>query len=488
MSARIDLARFQATGTETCFHGRHIDPQIYAGLDGSNWRLQDYEARGGFQAWKKILERGEGKGMTPEQVIAEVKASGLRGRGGAGFPTGLKWSFMPRQFPGAKYLVCNSDEGEPGTCKDRDLLMFNPHIVIEGMAIAAYAMGVKVAYNYIHGEIFEVYERFEEALDEARAAGYLGEKILGSDWSFQLHACHGYGAYICGEETALLESLEGKKGQPRFKPPFPASYGLYGKPTTINNTETFAAVPWIIMNGGQAYLDVGKPNNGGTKIFSVVGDVQKPGNYEVPLGTPFTKLLELAGGVPEGRTLKAVIPGGSSAPVLPASIMNELTMDYDAIAKAGSMLGSGAVIVMDDSRSMVRSLLRLSYFYMHESCGQCTPCREGTGWLYRMVERIANGEGRMQDIDLLNSVSDNIQGRTICALGDAAAMPVRAMIKHFKSEFVALIEKARPPVHAGKIGPADSVHPGQTPAAATLQYGMTTAAAASAAHKQTVKP
>ena len=305
---------------------------------------------------------------------------------------------------------------------------------------------------------------------------------------FQLHACHGFGAYICGEETALLESLEGKKGQPRFKPPFPASYGLYGKPTTINNTETFAAVPWIIMNGGQAYLDVGKPNNGGTKIFSVVGDVQKPGNYEVPLGTPFTKLLELAGGVPEGRTLKAVIPGGSSAPVLPASIMNELTMDDDAIAKAGSMLGSGAVIVMDDSRSMVRSLLRLSYFYMHESCGQCTPCREGTGWLYRMVERIANGEGRMQDIDLLNSVSDNIQGRTICALGDAAAMPVRAMIKHFKSEFVALIEKARPPVHAGKIGPADSVHPGQTPAAATLQYGMTTAAAASAAHKQTVKP
>jgi NADH-quinone oxidoreductase subunit F len=457
-----DLSRFKADGTETCFHGRHIGAQIYAGLDGKNWRLKDYEARGGYQAWKKILAQGEGVGMTPEQVIAEVKASGLRGRGGAGFPTGLKWSFMPRQFPGAKYLVCNSDEGEPGTCKDRDILMFNPHIVIEGMAIAAYAMGVKVAYNYIHGEIYEVFERFEEALEEARAAGYLGDAILGSKWNFQLHGCHGFGAYICGEETALLESLEGKKGQPRFKPPFPASYGLYGKPTTINNTETFAAVPWIIINGGPAFLEVGKPNNGGTKIFSVVGDVQKPGNYEVPLGTPFTKLLELAGGVPEGRTLKAVIPGGSSAPVLPAAIMETLTMDYDAIAKAGSMLGSGAVIVMDDSRSMVTSLLRLSYFYMHESCGQCTPCREGTGWLYRMVERIANGQGREQDIDLLNSVSDNIQGRTICALGDAAAMPVRAMIKHFKPEFMALIEKNAKPVHAGSLGSSASIHPEQS--------------------------
>jgi NADH-quinone oxidoreductase subunit F len=318
--------------------------------------------------------------------------------------------------------------------------MFNPHIVIEGMAIAAYAMGIKVAYNYIHGEIFEVYERFEAALEEARAAGYLGDNLLGSTFSFQLHAAHGFGAYICGEETALLESLEGKKGQPRFKPPFPASYGLYGKPTTINNTETFAAVPWIIRNGGAPYLEIGKPNNGGTKIFSVVGDVQRPGNFEVPLGTPFSKLLELAGGVRPGRTLKAVIPGGSSSPVLPAAIMNELTMDYDAIAKAGSMLGSGAVIVMDDTRCMVKSLLRLSYFYMHESCGQCTPCREGTGWLYRLVERIANGTGRVEDIDLLNSVADNIQGRTICALGDAAAMPVRAMIKHFRNEFVDLIE------------------------------------------------
>ncbi len=439
----LDLSKFQSDGSQTCFHGRHLGAQIYADLNGRNWSLKEYEARGGYQALRKILGKDGGAGLTPEQVIADVKLSGLRGRGGAGFPTGLKWSFMPRAFPGAKYLVCNSDEGEPGTCKDRDILMFNPHIVIEGMAIAAYAMGIATGYNYIHGEIFEVYDRFEAALEEARAAGYLGDAIMGSGFNFQLHASHGFGAYICGEETALLESLEGKKGQPRFKPPFPASFGLYGKPTTINNTETFAAVPWIIRNGGQAYLEVGKPNNGGTKIYSVSGDVERPGNYEIPLGTPFAKLLELAGGVrgaAQGRTLKAVIPGGSSAPVLPASIMMECTMDYDSIAKAGSMLGSGAVIVMDDTRSMVDSLLRLSYFYMHESCGQCTPCREGTGWLFRLVERIAHGKGRIEDIDLLNSVADNIQGRTICALGDAAAMPVRAMIKHFRGEFVELIQ------------------------------------------------
>jgi len=429
------LQQFQATGVQSCFHGRHIAPQIYAGLDGTNWRLKDYEARGGYQALRKILGKDGGEGMTPDQVIAEVKTSALRGRGGAGFPTGLKWSFMPRQFPGQKYLVCNSDEGEPGTCKDRDILMYNPHIVIEGMAIAAYAMGISVGYNYIHGEIFQAYERFEEALEEARAAGYLGERILGSDFSFELYAHHGFGAYICGEETALLESLEGKKGQPRFKPPFPASYGLYGKPTTINNTETFAAVPWIIRHGGQAYLEVGKPNNGGTKIFSVSGDVERPGNYEIPLGTPFAKLLELAGGVRGGRRLKAVIPGGSSAPVLPADIMMDCTMDYDSIAKAGSMLGSGAVIVMDETRCMVKSLQRLSYFYMHESCGQCTPCREGTGWLWRVVDRIENGQGRASDLELLDNVAENIMGRTICALGDAAAMPVRGMIKHFRHEF-----------------------------------------------------
>jgi NADH-quinone oxidoreductase subunit F len=442
MSADNVLAQFQANGAETCFHGRHIEPQIFADLNGSNWRLKDYEARGGYQALRKILGKdgvapaeGAVAGMTQDQVIAVVKESALRGRGGAGFPTGLKWSFMPRQFPGQKYLVCNSDEGEPGTCKDRDILHFNPHIVIEGMIIAAYAMGISVGYNYIHGEIFTTYDRFEEALEEARAAGYLGDHILGGSYSFQLHAAHGFGAYICGEETALLESLEGKKGQPRFKPPFPASFGMYGKPTTINNTETFAAVPWIIRNGGAAYLACGKPNNGGTKIYSVSGDVELPGNYEIPLGTPFSKLLELAGGVRKGRKLKAVIPGGSSAPILPADIMMGCTMDYDSIAKAGSMLGSGAVIVLDDSRCMVKSLQRLSYFYMHESCGQCTPCREGTGWLSRMVDRIETGAGRPSDMDLLNSVADNIQGRTICALGDAAAMPVRAMIKHFRHEF-----------------------------------------------------
>ena len=417
--------------TQTCFHGRHISPMILAGLDGSNWDLKGYEARGGYSALRRILEHR----MSPDAVIAEVKKSALRGRGGAGFPTGLKWSFMPRQFPGQKYVVCNSDEGEPGTFKDRDILRYNPHIVIEGMAIAGYAMGATVGYNYIHGEIWETYERFEAAIEQARAAGYLGRDLLGSGFDFQLHAAHGYGAYICGEETALLESLEGKKGQPRFKPPFPASFGLYGKPTTINNTETFAAVPWIINHGGQAYLECGKPNNGGTKIFSVVGDVERPGNFEVPLGTPFSTLLELAGGVQGGRALKAVIPGGSSAPVLPAKAMMDITMDYDAIAKAGSMLGSGAVIVMDETRCMVRSLLRLSYFYQHESCGQCTPCREGTGWLWRLVDRIEHGKGRPEDLDLLDSVADNIKGRTICALGDAAAMPVQGMLKHFRDEF-----------------------------------------------------
>ena len=444
MSAEHILSQFKANGVETSFHGRHINPQIMADLNGTNWGLKDYESRGGYQALRKILGKDGGEGLTQDQVIATVKESALRGRGGAGFPTGLKWSFMPRQFPGQKYLVCNSDEGEPGTCKDRDIMQYNPHIVIEGMVIAAYAMGISVGYNYIHGEIFNTYERFEEALEEARAAGLLGDNILGSTYSFQLHAAHGFGAYICGEETALLESLEGKKGQPRFKPPFPASFGLYGKPTTINNTETFAAVPWIIRNGGLAYLDCGKPNNGGTKIYSVSGDVERPGNYEIPMGTSFSKLLELAGGVRKGRTLKAVIPGGSSSPVLPAETMMQCTMDYDSIAKAGSMLGSGAVIVMDDSRNMVESLLRLSHFYSHESCGQCTPCREGTGWMSRVVERIWEGEGRTTDLDLLNSVADNIQGRTICALGDAAAMPVRAMIKHFRPEFEALIQNKTP--------------------------------------------
>ena len=407
------------------------DAVIMKGITGANWRLQDYLARGGYSALKKILAEK----IPPEQVVAEVKKSALRGRGGAGFPTGLKWSFMPKGYTGAKYLVCNSDEGEPGTFKDRDIMRYNPHILIEGMAIGAYAMGTAVGYNYIHGEIWDVYERMEEALAEARAAGYIGRNILGSEFSFELHNHHGWGAYICGEETALLESLEGKKGQPRFKPPFPASFGLYGKPTTINNTETFAAVPWIINNGADAFLGLGRPNNGGTKIFSVSGDVARPGNYEVKLGTPFAQLLEMAGGMRGGKKLKAVIPGGSSMPVLPADVMMATDMDYDSIAKAGSMLGSGAVIVMDETRCMVKCLLRLAYFYYEESCGQCTPCREGTGWLWRVVNRIEHGEGRNEDLDLLLSVSDNIAGRTICALGDAAALPVKSFIKHFRDEF-----------------------------------------------------
>jgi len=412
------------------------DAVIMAGITGLNWGLKDYEARGGYRALRKIIEEK----ISPDSIIADVKKSALRGRGGAGFPAGLKWSFMPRQYPGQKYMVCNSDEGEPGTFKDRDLLRYNPHSVIEGMAIAGYATGASVGYNYIHGEIWEIYERFEEALAQARAAGYLGKNILGGEFSFELHAHHGYGAYICGEETALLESMEGKKGQPRFKPPFPASYGLYGKATTINNTETFAAVPWIIVNGGDAYLNLGKPNNGGTKIFSIAGHVERPGNYEVRLGTPFAKLLEMAGGMRGGKRLKAVIPGGSSAPVLPADIMMATDMDYDSIAKVGSMFGSGAVIVMDETTCMVRALERLSYFYAEESCGQCTPCREGTGWLYRMVHRIETGRGRIEDLHALVNVSDNIAGRTICALGDAAAMPVKSFIKHFRDEFVHHIE------------------------------------------------
>ncbi|MHB1232356.1 MAG: NADH-quinone oxidoreductase subunit NuoF [Burkholderiales bacterium] len=398
--------------------------------------LANYERTGGYQALKKILAEK----ITPGAIIAEVKTSGLRGRGGAGFPTGLKWSFIPRHFDGAKYIVCNSDEGEPGTFKDRDILRYNPHSVIEGMLIAGYTLGAQTGYNYIHGEIWREYELFEQALDEARAAGLIGQNILGSDFSFELHAHHGFGAYICGEETALLESIEGKKGQPRFKPPFPASFGLYGRPTVINNTETFANIPYIVRHGGQKFLELGKPNNGGTKIFSVSGPVNKPGNYEVPLGLPFPELLEMAGGMRDGRKLKAVIPGGSSVPLLPAEIMMQCTMDYDSLAKAGSMLGAGSVILIDDSVCMVGALERLSYFYFEESCGQCTPCREGAGWLYRVVQRIEHGKGRPEDLDLLIDVSKNIGGRTICGLGDAAATPVQSFIKHFRQEFEYHIE------------------------------------------------
>ena len=412
------------------------DALILAKLNGENWDIDSYIERGGYRALESILNNT----FKIENIINEIKISGLRGRGGAGFPTGLKWSFMPKDIPGQKYLVCNSDEGEPGTFKDRDILRYNPHIVIEGMIIAGLAMGITVGYNYIHGEIWDVYERFEIALDQAKSKGFLGANIKNSNLSFNLFAHHGWGAYICGEETALLESIEGKKGQPRFKPPFPASHGLFGRPTTINNTETFAAVPWIINNGGEAYSKMGIPNNGGTKIFSVSGDVKKPGNYEVRLGTPFSELLNLAGGMKDERKLKAVIPGGSSAPVLPASIIMNTNMDYDSIAKAGSMLGSGAVIVMNEDRCMVESLLRLSYFYHEESCGQCTPCREGTGWLYRIVKKIKSGDAKFSDLESLKDTANNIGGRTICALGDAAALPVKGFLNHFHDEFKSYIK------------------------------------------------
>ncbi|MCW8901658.1 MAG: NADH-quinone oxidoreductase subunit NuoF [Gammaproteobacteria bacterium] len=407
---------------EVCFRTLHMDKP---------WTLESYLSVGGYEQLKKILKEK----IPPEKIIEELKISSLRGRGGAGFPTGLKWSFMPRTAPGQKYIVCNSDEGEPGTCKDRDILRYNPHQLVEGMIIAGYCIGASVGYNYIRGEFWEPYERFEGALEEAYKAGFLGKNIQGTDFSFDLYAHLGAGAYICGEETALLESIEGKKGQPRFKPPFPAGYGLYGKPTTINNTETLASVPVILQNGGKWFLEQGRPNNGGTKLFCVSGHVNNPGNFEIPLGTPFSELLKMAGGVRDGHKLKAVIPGGSSVPVLPADIIMETDMDYDSLSKAGSMLGAGSVIVMDETTCMVGALARLSHFYYEESCGQCTPCREGTGWLAKVMHRIEHGQGKQEDLELLNDVAHRIGGRTICALGDAAAMPVMSFLKHFRDEF-----------------------------------------------------
>ncbi len=401
------------------------------------WTLENYKRAGGYRAWEKILREK----ISPDDVIEQVKASGLRGRGGAGFPTGLKWSFMPRKSEVQSYVVCNSDESEPGTCKDRDILRFNPHSVIEGMAIAGYAMLADTGYNYLRGEFLdEPYLRFKNALEEAYREGYLGENILGSGFTFNLYDTLGAGAYICGEETALLESLEGKKGQPRFKPPFPANFGLYGKPTTINNTETFASVPSIMREGADWFASMGVEKSGGTKCFSVSGHVGRPGNYEVPLGMPFSELLELAGGIRFGHSLKAVIPGGSSVPVLPGEIMMQTNMDYESITAAGSLLGSGAVVVMDETTDMVKVLQRISRFYFSESCGQCTPCREGTGWLYRMLCRIVDGNGKLEDIEKLDDVATKIEGRTICALGDAAAMPVHSFIKHYRHEFVHYIE------------------------------------------------
>ncbi len=401
-----------------------------------SWSLKTYKKLDGYKAWEKVLA---GK-LSQEEIIEEVKASGLRGRGGAGFPTGLKWSFMPRNAPGQKYLVCNSDESEPGTCHDREILRYNPHCLIEGMAIASYAMGATVAYNYIRGEFLdEPVPRFDAALEEAYAAGLLGKNIKKSGIDLDIYTFVGAGAYICGEETGLLESLEGKPGKPRFKPPFPAGYGLYGKPTTVNNTQSIACVPSIMRNGAQWFADLGPANSGGTAQFSVSGHIEKPGNYELPMGIPFKDLLELCGGVLGGRKLKAVIPGGSSVQVLPADIIMQCTMDYDSLQEAGSSFGTGAVIVMDETTCMVRALRRIARFYMAESCGQCTPCREGTGWLYRMLTRIMEGQGEDEDLDKLLDVANKIEGHTICALGDAAAWPVQSFLKHFHHEFEYMI-------------------------------------------------
>ena len=414
---------------QVCYRTLEFDPP---------WTLGNYRRVGGYRAWERILKEG----ITPKQVTEEVKSSGLRGRGGAGFPTGLKWSFMQNQ-PTPRYVVCNSDESEPGTCKDRDILRFNPHALIEGMAIACYAMEATIGYNYIRGEFRdEPYTRCENALQEAYEAGYLGQGVLGTSIDVDIVNTLGAGAYICGEETALLESLEGKKGLPRFKPPFPAQHGLYGQPTTINNTETLASIPAIVRDGGLHFASLGVPNSGGTKCFSVSGHLNRPGNFELPLGVPFRELLELAGGVRNGRRLKAVIPGGSSVPVVRGEVMMEANMDYESLVKAGSMLGSGAVIVMDETTCMVRTLRRISRFYYAESCGQCTPCREGTGWLYRMLTRILEGKGRAEDLDKLDDVAAKIEGRTICALGDAAAWPVRSFLREFRGEFEAMIERS----------------------------------------------
>ncbi len=423
----------------TCLHNRHLSPLLLAGLTGENWTLDDYAARGGYVQLRRVLTEK----IAPDAVRAEVQAAGLRGRGGAGFPAAVKWGFMPKDYAGQKYLICNADESEPGTFKDRDILRYNPHAVIEGMVLAAYVMGTTIGYIYIHGEIMQIYHQFEEAIEQARAAGFIGKDILGSGVDFELHAVHGAGAYVCGEETAMLESIEGKRGQPRFKPPFPAQRGLYGQPTTINNVETLAYVPFIMAMGGEAYAALGRDGNQGTKIFSICGDVVHPGCYELPIGTPFRDLLELAGGVPEGRKIKGVIPGGSSAPVVPGDIMMDLTLDYDSIAKAGSMMGTGGIIVLDETRDMVHALLNITRFYRNESCGQCTPCREGTGWMVRLLEKIEQGTAVPADIDLLDSVAANIQGRTVCALGDAAAMPVRSFLKHFRGEFLEHIEQGK---------------------------------------------
>ena len=409
------------------------------------WTLDNYYREGGYEALKRVLDGPMDRG----EIIDEIKKATLRGRGGAGFSTGMKWGFMPRDAPGQKYLLCNSDESEPGTCKDRHLLRFNPHALIEGMIISGYAMGATVGYNYLRGEFMkEPFERIEQAVREAREAGFLGENILGSGVDFDMHNYIGAGAYICGEESALMESLEGKRGLPRNKPPFPAQYGVYGRPTTINNTETIASVPTVIRRGADWFLEQGRPNNGGTKLFCVSGHVANPGVFEIPLGTPFSELLEMAGGVRNGRDLKAVIPGGTSMPAVPGDQMMELDMDFDSLSKAKTGLGSGGLVVMDDTTDMVKVCLRISRFYYAESCGQCTPCREGTGWMHRVIKRIYEGRGSYEDIELLESAAGQIAGHTICAFGEASAWPVQGILKHWRHEFEHYVEHGRSIVEA----------------------------------------
>ena len=412
---------------------------IYANINESNsWTLDEYLKQGGYSVWKQILSDQSNK--TSEWVIEEVKKSGLRGRGGAGFPTGLKWSFMPKNDD-QKYIVCNSDESEPGTCHDRDILKYNPHALVEGMAIAGYAIGATVGYNYVRGEfMLECYPRIDAAVKDAYDAGLLGVNVLDSGIDFDLYNFLGAGAYLCGEETGLLESLEGKQGKPRFKPPFPANYGLYGKPTTVNNTQTLATIPKILEKGAKWYADFGTEKSPGTLIFSISGHVNKPGNYELPLGISFEEVIDVAGGVLDGKKLKAVIPGGSSTKVLPAEIIQNCTMDYESLQDADSALGTGAMVVISEGTCMVELLKRISRFYYAESCGQCTPCREGTGWLYRILERITNGQGKESDLALLVDVAGRIEGNTICAFGDASAWPVQSFIKHYHHEFEYMIQ------------------------------------------------
>ena len=401
--------------------------------------LATYEKIGGYTALREILT----KKTDPADIIEQIKISGLRGRGGAGFATGLKWSFMTKPSKDTKYLVCNSDEGEPGTCKDTLILTKNPHQLIEGMAIAAYVMGVEVAYNYLRGEFIEHYNCCEQAISEAKEAGLLGMNILGSDFNFDIFNILGAGSYIVGEETAMLESLEGKRAMPRFKPPFPAIHGLYGCPTTVNNTETLASIPVILTKGGKWFADLGTEKSGGTKIFCVSGHVENPGVYEIPLGTPFVDLLKLCGGMRTGQTCKAVIPGGSSMKIIPGDTMLSSNMDYESMTALGSGLGSGGVIVMDDTTCMVAALANILHFYAEESCGQCSPCREGSGWVATIVHDILHGHGKDGDVAKLIDLASNVEGRTICAFGEAFAWPILSFIANFKDEFDYFIKNGR---------------------------------------------